>query len=239
MFFKRFGIFILNLLCPPTCPICQKTVEEAHCLCPECYQKLNFITEPCCQICGRPFEYKGLNDLICGSCLKEKPPFEMARSVLDYDDFSKQLILAYKHGDRTELTPLLVKFLLQADKDIFQDVDAIMPVPLHWTRFLKRRYNQAGLLGNALGKKKNIPFLANGLKRIHPTKSQGKKGRKQRAENIKNAFIVPTPDKIKGKNILLIDDVLTTGATVQECCKILKKAGANKVKVLTLYRVIR
>jgi len=239
MFLKRLGIWIVNFLYPPICPICGAPVEEAHCLCPECYKHLNFITEPCCRICGRPFEYKGLSDLICGSCMKKAPAFSMARSVLEYDDFSKQLILAYKHGDRTNLTPLLVKFLLQAENVIFQNVDMIIPVPLHWTRFWKRRYNQSSLLGKALGKKLGIPCYSNILKRVRMTESQGKKTRQAREKNIKNAFRVARPDAIKGKKILLIDDVMTTGATITECTKILRKAGAKEVKVITLYRVIR
>jgi len=171
--------------------------------------------------------------------MKKAPAFSMARSVLEYDDFSKQLILAYKHGDRTNLTPLLVKFLLQAENVIFQNVDMIIPVPLHWTRFWKRRYNQSSLLGKALGKKLGIPCYSNILKRVRMTESQGKKTRQAREKNIKNAFRVARPDAIKGKKILLIDDVMTTGATITECTKILRKAGAKEVKVITLYRVIR
>ena len=239
MFLKRLGIFIVNFLYPPICPICGTRVVEAHCLCSDCYKRLNFITNPCCQVCGRPFEYKGLNDLICGACLKKKPAFSMARSVLEYDDFSKQLILAYKHGDRTDLTPLLTKFLIQAESIIFQDVDMIIPVPLHWTRFLHRRYNQSSLLGKALGIKLKIPFNSNILKRIRMTESQGKKTHHAREKNIKNAFRVVHSKTIQGKTILLIDDVMTTGATIQECTKTLRKAGAKEVKVLTLYRVIR
>ena len=239
MFLKRLGLFMINFLYPPICPICGARIEEPHCLCADCYNHLNFITEPCCQICGRPFEYKGLNDLICGACMKKAPAFSMARSVLEYDDFSKQLILAYKHGDRTDLTPLLIKFLLQADNVIFKDIDVIIPVQLHWTRFLKRRYNQSSLLGKALGKKLKIPFRSKYLKRIRMTESQGTKNHREREKNIRNAFQVSNPVAIRGKNILLIDDVMTTGATTKECAKILKKAGAKDIKVITLYRVIR
>ncbi|MBR6411845.1 MAG: ComF family protein [Alphaproteobacteria bacterium] len=171
--------------------------------------------------------------------MKKVPAYSMARSVLEYDDFSKQLILAYKHGDRTDLTPILIKFLLQAESVIFQDVDVIIPVPLHWTRFLKRRYNQSSLLGKALGKKLKIPFSSNLLKRVRMTESQGTKNRRAREKNIKNAFRVPNPDAVRGMKILLIDDVMTTGATLQECAKTLKKAGAKDIKVITLYRVIR
>ncbi len=236
MFLKRFGHFLLNILCPPTCPICSEQVEEAHCLCPECYSKLNFITKPCCDICGKPFEYTVFDELTCGACLKQKPHFSMARSVLAYDEFSKKLVLAFKHGDHTELNMLFLKFLVQADKAVFQNVDMIIPVPLHWTRRLKRKYNQAGLLGKVVGRYFNIPFTPTVLSRIKRTESQGHKKRKERERNIKNAFRVKNPTVIKGKTILVVDDVMTTGTTLNECARILKKSGAKDVKVLTIYR---
>lgn len=238
MFFGKISSAILNFLCPPRCPICHNMTEEPHTLCPSCYAKLNFITQPCCEICGRPFEYAGLNKLICGKCMKKKPKFSMARSVLEYTAFSKKLILAFKHGDHLELTPLFAKFMLQADKKIFEEVDLIVPVPLHWTRLFLRKYNQATLLGRAIGRKRRIPFSEVILKRTRATSSQGHKHRQEREKNVKNAFCVTNPKKVCGKTILVIDDVMTTGATLNECAKTLLKAGAKSVKVLTIYRVI-
>ena len=162
----------------------------------------------------------------------------MARSILSYDDFSKQLILAFKHGDRTELTPILGKFLSLADPTLFEGVDIIVPVPLHWTRRFHRMYNQASILGHKLGQIRNIPCATGILKRIRATESQGHKHRKEREANVRKAFIVVKPDRVKGKTILLIDDVMTTGATLNECARILKKSGAKEVKVITLYRVL-
>ena len=239
MFLKQLGKSLLNLVCPPVCPICREPVDEVHCLCHNCYQKLHFITKPCCHICGRPFEYQGLNNIVCAACMKKVPSFSMARSILEYDDFSKKLILAFKHGDKTELVPLLIKFLLQADPEIFKDVDLIIPVPLHWTRRLKRKYNQSALLGKELGRQMKIPYSENCLKRIKRTESQGKKKQRDRQKNVKNAFIVSDAEQIKGLKVLLVDDVMTTGATVNECAGILKKSGVKDVKVITLYRVIR
>ena len=237
-FLKRSLSALLNILCPPICPICKEPVETPHCLCAKCYRQLKFITKPCCQICGRPFEYAGLDTCICGSCMKQKPKFNIARSILEYDDFSKKLVLAFKHGDHTELSPLFVKFLCQADHDIFKNIDIIIPVPLHWTRRLKRKYNQAGLLGRGLSHQVKIPFHPTILKRSHRTESQGHKKRSQRIKNIKNAFTVKDPNAVIGKHILLIDDVMTTGATLNECAKVLRKAGAKTVNALTIYRVL-
>ena len=238
MFLKQFAKTFLNIICPPVCPICGEAVDEPHCLCQKCYQKLHFITKPCCSVCGRPFEYQGLENMICATCMKKAPSFSMARSALEYDDFSKQLVLAFKHGDRTELTPLFVKFLMQADPEIFQNVDLIMPVPLHWTRRLKRKYNQSALLGKALGRKMGLPYSEKYLKRVRRTESQGKKKQKERQKNVKNAFLTIHSDQIRGKTVLLVDDVMTTGATLNECAKVLKKEGVKDIKVITLYRVI-
>lgn len=230
--------FCLNLLCPPACPICRKEVETPHCLCPNCFGQLRFITQPYCKICGRPFEYNAFGDLICGSCMEKSPCYDMARSVLIYDDFSKQLVLAFKHGDHTELAPLFGKFLMSADPDLFQETDIIAAVPLHRLRMVKRKYNQAGLLCRKVSRHTGIPYHPNLLKRVKATKSQGHLSHQKRQENLKNAFQITHATKVSGKTVLLIDDVMTTGTTVSECTKALKKAGAKSVKVLTLYRAI-
>ena len=162
----------------------------------------------------------------------------MARSILVYTDFSKQPVLAFKHGDKPEMAHFLGKLLLQADSDIWENVDCIVPVPLHWTRRLKRKYNQAGLLGEFIGRQKKIPFCPNILIRSKVTESQGHKKKREREKNIKNAFRVTYPDRIRGKSVLLVDDVMTTGSTLNECAKMLKKSGARSVKAITVYRTI-
>lgn len=235
----QIGKMILNWICPPTCPICHRETECAHTFCPECYARLVFITRPCCTRCGRPFEYTPLDSPVCGACLQKKPAFDRARSVLIYDDFSKQPILALKHGDKTELAPLFVRLLAQADPAIFHDIDMIIPVPLHWTRRLKRTYNQAGLLAQGLGRIKQIPFEPCLLKRVRRTPSQGHLHHRQREKNVRGAFAVVRPEKIRGRRILVVDDVMTTGATLNACARTLKRAGAREVRALTVYRVLK
>ena len=239
MFLKSLVASVLNVLCPAICPLCGETVSEVHCLCPECYAKLHFISGPCCRICGQPFEYQPAGGLVCPRCLKKAPHYTMARSVIVYDDFSKPLILALKHGDHPEMAILLAKFMAQAEPALFQDIDAMIPVPLHWTRRFKRMYNQAGLLAKALGRRKGIPFLPNVLIRSRQTESQGHKTRNQREKNVRNAFRVKYPALIKGKRILLVDDVMTTGATLNECARVLNRAGAAEVRVITVYRPLK
>ena len=235
---KNFLSWLINTLVPLRCGICGTYTDASHTLCPECFAKLRFITKPCCPICGRPFEYEVAKDVICGTCLKQKPIYQTARAAMVYDDISKELIIPFKHGDRTDLSPLLVKFLYQCGLDMFSKIDLIMPVPLHQFRLMKRKYNQSALLASGLSKKTHIPYEPYLLRRHKSTKSQGHLNSKERAKNVLNAFRVVHTDRIKNKIILLVDDVYTTGATVNACAKALLNAGAKEVHVLTVCRVV-
>lgn len=230
---------IFDFLLPPLCPICQKKTLSIDDLCPDCYQKIHFISKPYCSICGRPFYIKTFGENTCADCLKTKPTYHKARASFLYDDFSKKLILPFKHADKIEHLPLLVNLLNQAGKELFPETDIVIPIPLHRLRLLKRRYNQAALLAQKLAHKHHKIYMPDNLIRIRATKSQGHLKSTERKKNIRKAFHVKYPAEIKGKNILLIDDVLTTGATVNECCRTLLKAGAKSVSVLTLARVLK
>lgn len=158
-----------------------------------------------------------------------------------YDQISRLLILPYKHLDRGELTPLFSQWLRTAEPSLFENIDLIIPVPLHYRRLLMRKYNQAALLANHLARFMEKPVLADLLIRTHQTHSQGGLTAKQRFQNVSKSFAVNPRhlQKIAGKNILLIDDVQTTGATLDACSKALLSAGGNKIHVLTLARVLR
>ncbi len=232
---------ILKLFLPPRCIKCGTVLGDDDGLCPECFNNLNFISEPYCQKCGRPFEeIKKQKKLICGKCLKEKQsPFRLSRSALIYDDASKDLILALKFMDKTENAKVMAKWLHIAGKDIWQEgVDVLIPVPLHYTRLLKRKYNQSALLSLELNKliKKEVDLSS--LVKHKKTKPQVQFSGKERIKNVKDAFMVKNPESIKGKRVVLIDDVMTTGSTLKECAKALKKAGAKSIDTLTVARVI-
>ena len=228
---------IINFILPPLCPMCNHPVDEANMLCAHCFKELHFITRPYCQRCGNPFEFDIKGDGVCAACLKQEPPYHMARSVLVYNEGAKKLILPFKHADRTDLTGLLCQFLLKEYSDLITEADIIIPVPLHITRLLLRHYNQAALLAHRLAKVKHRRYEPNILKRVRATPSQGHMNAKERKQNVHKAFAILNPKKIVNKKILLVDDVMTTGATVEECTKILLNAGANRVDVLTLCRV--
>ncbi len=233
---------IVNFVFPPQCYVCKKILESEDGLCFECLSKINFITKPRCSCCGIPFEFniEGKNKkLLCPKCMLKYYRFDECISSVRYDDISKKIILPFKHGDRTNFAKFMAKIMYTSGKSIIEKSDIIIPVPIHFTRMLKRKYNQSSLLCKFIGKRSNKPVLYSLLIRKHATASQGHFSLTQRKQNILGAFTIKNPDKIKGKNILLIDDVFTTGATVNECSKILKQNGANKVYVLTFARAVK
>ena len=230
--------FLLDFLFPPQCLICNKQVPAHGTLCLECWQHVGFITDPMCACCGKPFDFSIGNDALCGQCLREHPPYGRARAVFRYNDHSRALVLKLKYADQLHLAAVYGTWLANFGKELIAQSDVIIPVPLHYWRFLGRRYNQAALLAKALHKRCQLPMLPDGLKRIRSTKPQPGLTQKQRRDNVKGAFAIHPRhvDAIKGKNILLIDDVLTTSATIFQCTKILLDAGALQVNVLTLAR---
>lgn len=231
----------INLILPPRCLICGKIIENDNALCPECFNHITFITKPYCLHCGRPLSFTNLDkDLCCPKCLTKKDSvFYLCRSAIEYDEYSKKLILDFKFSDHLENRYLLTQWLIFAGKDIFDThPDIILPVPLHYSRLFQRKYNQSAILVRELSKKTHIPAYYNILKKCRYTKPQVICSGKQRRKNIKDAFVVTKPDFVRDKNIILIDDVYTTGSTLKECAKVLKKCGAKNISTLTIARVV-
>ena len=231
---------LINFILPLRCLICGKVIKAKGCLCPECFENITFITKPYCHHCGKPLngDEDDVQGLCCISCLTKRTNFHLCRSAIQYDDFSKKIILDFKFRDHLENKKLLVQWLLLAGKDIFNSgVDLIIPVPLYYTRLLSRKYNQSAILVAELSKLTSIPADYKSLKKVRNTLPQVQCNGTKRTTNIKNAFQVIYPNKIKKKRILLIDDVYTTGSTLNECCKVLLKAGATSDDVLTIARV--
>ena len=227
---------LLNFLFPPQCLICSASVAATGTLCLDCWQQVQFIAEPYCECCGLPFDYALGKGALCGECLRERPVYGRARAIFRYNEHSKALVLKLRYADQLHLAAVYGTWLGNFGKEVVAVSDVIIPVPLHYWRFIGRRYNQAALLAGALKKHSGLPVLPDGLKRIRPTQPQPGLTRKQRQDNVKGAFAVHPRHgtAIKGKNILLIDDVMTTSATINQCVKVLLKAGAMQVNVLTL-----
>jgi ComF family protein len=239
---------VLNFLVPPRCIKCGNLTAEDHQLCADCWKEITFIVEPFCKKCGHPLEISPLYDASsegdgCHNCLGYAHFYDQVRSVFVYNEIAKKLLVRFKHGDATYLTPTFSRWLKQKGEEFISSSDYLIPVPLHWKRLLYRRYNQSALLCISLLKllpHKPIyaPYI---LRRKRHTLSQGHKTISQRQENIEGAFIVPEryKNQLKGKTVVLVDDVMTTGATIQECSRTLKEAGCKKVYVLTIARAVK
>jgi ComF family protein len=236
---RRFCAGVLDLLLPPRCLSCGVTVAAPGTLCTACWRGVTFLGAPCCARCGYPFDFDPGAGSLCGACLADPPAFDRARAALRYDDGSRSLVLALKHGDRLHLAPPLAQWMRRAGAALLGDADLIMPVPLHWTRLFARRHNQAAVLALALAKTGGPPVSTRHLIRRRRTPSQGKKSAVARQRNVAGAFALRQADEIRGKRIVLVDDVFTTGATVEECARVLKRAGAARVDVLAVARVVR
>lgn len=236
---RRLAGTLLDLLLPPRCLKCGVTVAASGTLCVTCWRGITFLGDPCCACCGLPFDFELGGGTLCGACIEARPRFARARAALRYDDESRRLVLALKHGDRLHLAPALAQWMRRAGAELLAEADLQMPVPLHWTRLFARRYNQAAVLAQAIRAAGGPQVAPDGLRRRRRTPSQGRRNRAARRRNVAGAFALRPGFSVAGLRIVLIDDVFTTGATVDECARVLLRSGAARVDVLTLARTVR
>ncbi len=240
-----FASDLLFHLLPPRCPLSGEVVENQGMLSPKAWESLNFIAAPFCNCCGVPLEVTidmgdgAEESYLCGSCLAAPKTYHSSRAAVVYNDASRDLVLAFKHGDQTHLVLTFIPWLRRAGEEMLGDSDLIVPVPLHWKRLLKRRYNQAALIAARLAKETEIPYEPEILKRVRHTPVQGHLSARDRQANVRSAFELNKKyaANVRDRKIVLIDDVYTTGATVEECAATLYAAGASRVDVLTVARV--
>lgn len=237
---RRAARLALDLVLPPLCIACRKPVGEPGALCLECWGAIRFIGPPHCDRCGLPFEHVQAAAL-CGECLARPPAFQRARAVMRYDEASKRLILRFKNADRVHAAPALARWIARAGADVLASAELIVPVPLHWRRLFRRRYNQSALLARALARETGIAWSPDALARLKPTPSQGGLSARERRLNVRGAFKVPPPRRplVWGKRVVLVDDVLTTGATLDSASRALLRAGAAGVDALAIARVLK
>ena len=207
----------------------------------ELWQCLKFIDDPCCTACGFPFEFEQGEEALCMRCHAHKPEFDHARAAITYDENSRKLILDFKHGGRTDGLKFFAVQMLRAGRQILEDADMLIPVPLHQARLRRRRFNQAALLARVISQKCGLPYQTEILMRNKNTPSQGGQTFLGRKRNVSGAFGVSPQQAgfLKDKHVVLIDDVYTTGSTLSACAKTLKRAGAARVDALTFMRVVR
>lgn len=237
----RAGRAVLDVLLPPQCLTCDAPVDAPGRLCAACFRATGFITEPFCLGCGAPFAHveQGGADRLCPGCRLHARPWGRARAALRYDGQARRLLLPFKHADRPDLAWPLAMLLARAGAALLRDADVIVPVPLHRRRLIARRFNQAALLARVLARLGDRPAVLDALQRRRRTVSLGDLSAESRARVVAGAFAVRDrrAARIAGRRVLLIDDVMTSGATCAECTHTLLAAGATNVDVLVVARV--
>jgi ComF family protein len=238
---QQVGRVLLDLVLPPHCVACDEMVDRPGLLCADCFRRTGFITEPFCARCGVPFASVGLGgvDHLCPVCRAAPPVFQRARAALRYDAQGRRLILPFKHADRTEIAMALAPHMARAGAALLEECDLLVPVPLHRGRLFHRRYNQAGLLATAVARIAGRRCLLDALQRRRATESLGEKSAAERAVEVGGAFVVRASrvGGVAGRRVLLIDDVMTSGATANACAGALLAAGTRLVDVLVAARV--
>lgn len=231
----------LDVLLPPQCPITGDPVSTSDVLSASGWAQLRFIDDPVCAGCGMPFEFNRGDGAMCGGCLAETPSFDRARAAVLYDDASHKMIVSFKYADRTELAPMFGKWLARAGRSLISEQSILVPVPLHAGRMFARRYNQSALIAGFAATELACLHEPQILTRHRKTRPQQSLSAAARKKNVSGAFGVPEGMKarIRGAHIVVVDDVLTTGATVSACARALKRAGAARVDALVLARVAR
>ncbi|WP_422004444.1 ComF family protein [Pyruvatibacter mobilis] len=235
---RRGGDGLLRLALPPVCPVTGDRVLEYGTLSPQAWTELTFITRPHCPVTGLPFERDPGDGTVSPAALASPPRYDHARSALLFEGRTRQLVHLLKYADRTELTLMLGRWMAHAGRDLLADADMLAPVPLHAARLVRRRFNQAALLGQALHRLTGVPLEVALLDRVKATRSQVGLSRSARRRNVQGAFGIAPGRRVAGKHIVLVDDVLTSGATAEACAAVLRRAGAARVDVLTLARVV-
>jgi ComF family protein len=235
---RTFLRAVLDLALPPLCAACRAPVDGRG-LCPSCWSKLSFITRPYCERLGIPFVYDPGPGVLSMEAIADPPAYKRARAAVRFDEVSRTLVHALKYGDRLDLAPMMGRWISRAGREILAEADALVPVPLHWRRQWTRRFNQSAMLAAAISAESGVPVAAAALKRVKATAQQVGLSRSERATNVQGAFKVPPEGRalVHGRRLVLVDDVLTSGATVDGCARALNRAGAAHVDVLVFARV--
>ena len=231
---------IVEFIFPPACPICGTPVETHGELCGDCWSCFDWIDGPHCVCCGYPFpdDYESAAGAMCPVCASGKNDLEYVRAACIYDDMSRSVMLPFKHGGRIKFARFMSRAMIWALRDIDIKPDLVMPVPLANRRLFQRGYNQATLLSREIARVYGAPIDFDSVCRKYRP-NMGHKTHAQRREHIRGVFNVAKPERIKGKKILLVDDVMTSGATFDELARVLRRAGADEIYGVVFCRVVR
>ena len=230
---------VAGIALPQLCPACREPVEGSG-LCAACWTKLSFIAPPYCERLGIPFAFEAGPGLLSMEAIADPPAYGRARAAVRYDDVASTLVHALKYGDRLDVAPMMGRWMTNAGRALLAEADALVPVPLHWRRQWARRFNQSALLAEVMAKVSGCSVAHRALKRTKATPQQVGLDKSARAHNVQGAFRVPAEGKaeVAGRKLVLIDDVLTSGATVDACARVLLRGGAASVDVVVFARVV-
>ncbi|MCA6118904.1 ComF family protein [Bradyrhizobium sp. WSM 1738] len=229
----------LDIALPTQCVSCREPVDGEG-VCASCWARLSFIAPPYCPRLGIPFVYDPGPELLSMEAIASPPAYQRARAAVRYDDVARTLVHSLKYQDRTDLAPAMGRWMARAGKELLEEADVLVPVPLHWRRGWSRRYNQSGALARVISRQSGVKLAAEALRRIRSTEQQIGLSRPQRAANVQGAFKV-APERshdIAGRRVIVVDDVLTSGATADACARALLRAKAAQVDVLVFARVV-
>ena len=231
---------VLDFALPLLCPSCREPLGDGVGLCASCWSRLSLIEPPYCARLGIPFVFDPGPGLLSMEAIANPPAYDRARAAVRYDDVASSLVHQFKYGDRLDLAPMMGRWMARAGRELLADAHALIPVPLHWRRLWARRFNQSAALAGAISALCGVPVVHGGLKRVRATPQQVGLSKVERADNVQGAFRVPGENKaeIAGRRLVLVDDVLTSGATVDACARVLLRAGAAHVDVLVFARVV-
>ncbi len=239
-FLMRASTAVVDAILPPLCLSCRRPVARDGGLCPACWKELRFIDRPFCDVLGTPFAYDIGSGAVSAEAIANPPAFYRARAACVHRGPARDLVHRLKYSDRADLARWMAGWMVRAGSDLLADADVLIPVPLYRTRLWSRRFNQAALLAHAVGRRQSLRVETGWLERVRATRSQVGLNADQRERNVRGAFRIRKsvqPD-LRARKIVLVDDVLTTGSTVDACARSLRRAGADRVDVLVFARVV-
>lgn len=236
--FSRFLKKIIGLIFPPKCVLCEKIVEDEDTLCLDCWKKIRFIKKPFCDKCSTPFDFNIDDHAVCFACLKNQPLYKKARSAVVYNSHTAKIIFKFKFYDKTHLKRFMAKCMAKAASDILPDIDVLIPIPLHKRRLIYRKYNQSLLLANEIAKLSGKTVIRDFLYKTKHTAPQASLKQADRKSNLRDKFAINPKylaqiEAYKNLNFAIVDDVITTGSTVNECVKVLNGAGIKNVYAIS------
>lgn len=233
---RTIGRALIDFALPPRCAGCGEVIDEAGSFCAACWSKLEWLGNGGCQQCGLPLAATEIN--MCGRCLADPPKIDRMRAAVAYDDMSRSIALRLKYGRKVALARTMARYMAPLGTE-WGDEAILVPVPLHRWRLWRRGFNQSSLVARELSRAWSLPVTLDSIRRVKRTRPLKGLNHSQRRKAVAGAFRADRPEQVKGRTVILIDDVLTSGSTAEACAHALRRAGARRVELICWARVVR